>query len=186
MSCACVYVRARALVHARECVHSACRALGQYEYGEGILKRTCKPAGAEMCCVIRSRVHPHTHHESDPCPTLPRAHSATLSQSLALALPAPTQSGENTTPSWVTYLSKDSRRVGKAAERAAVKYISGTVYHSKRVSAPSALPTLNPKPEPRNPKPETLKWTITCGCYRCLLLFFFSGVSVWHGGLLFF
>ena len=87
MSCACVYVRARALVHARECVHSACRALGQYEYGEGILKRTCKPAGAEMCCVIRSRVHPHTHHESDPCPTLPRAHSATLSLSISRSRP---------------------------------------------------------------------------------------------------
>jgi len=38
------------------------------------------------------------------------------------------QSGENTTPSWVTYLSKDTRRVGKAAERAAGAHICAFSY----------------------------------------------------------
>ncbi|EKX54665.1 heat shock protein 70-like protein [Guillardia theta CCMP2712] len=35
------------------------------------------------------------------------------------------ESGDNTTPSWVTYCSSNSRRVGK--------YIHGTVYHAKRL-----------------------------------------------------
>ena len=52
------------------------------------------------------------------------------------------QSGENTTPSWVTYLSKTSRRVGKASERAAGKYLSGTIYHSKRLIGRPFCPSL--------------------------------------------
>eukprot|EP00287_Rhodomonas_sp_CCMP768_P013235 CAMPEP_0196748044 /NCGR_PEP_ID=MMETSP1091-20130531/72070_1 /TAXON_ID=302021 /ORGANISM="Rhodomonas sp., Strain CCMP768" /LENGTH=70 /DNA_ID=CAMNT_0042095285 /DNA_START=75 /DNA_END=284 /DNA_ORIENTATION=+ len=38
------------------------------------------------------------------------------------------ESGENTTPSWVTFLAKNKRRVGKAAERAGSKYITSCVY----------------------------------------------------------
>jgi L1 cell adhesion molecule like protein len=52
------------------------------------------------------------------------------------------ESGENTTPSWVTYLSKETRRVGKAAERAAGKYINSTVYHSKRIIGRPYCPSL--------------------------------------------
>ena len=52
------------------------------------------------------------------------------------------ESGENTTPSWVTYLSQNSRRVGKAAERASSKYLAGTVYHSKRLIGRAFCPSL--------------------------------------------
>ena len=52
------------------------------------------------------------------------------------------ESGENTTPSWVTYLSPDSRRVGNAAVRAAGKYIGSTVYDSKRIIGRPYCPVL--------------------------------------------
>lgn len=52
------------------------------------------------------------------------------------------ESGENTTPSWVTYLAPDSRRVGKAALRAAGKYVGSTVYDSKRIIGRPFCPVL--------------------------------------------